>query len=304
MPLCFESPIAGCRTLRVIGMGLAWRCVFAFSLAVRDSPQEARSTFAHNHAFGERFRGDFVTICVSVALSTAAEAVQTKTSIECSPCIPGNAVNYNGAHGRSLRAEKTRAVSEERENLWTRFYNALRVRWWLETEKTDEQVMKILKLTGRSGDELTGHPNFKTFAKFAKTAEKYKLGEWYRSRVSTYDAWVKLGQEDVPLHLVHQTPAYWTNYHYVNMFDYYASIAMKNRHQPPVLVSEKASPKEMSRVLIWAATERSDDYVKAVLGILGKSGEALTTHAGYKYYKQYLGHLEEAKKVKTATTAA
>ncbi|KAL4096232.1 hypothetical protein PRIC1_009594 [Phytophthora ramorum] len=252
-----------------------------------------------------------LTTVVTLLASTYA-AAQTKISAVTSHSSPnwGDELvrDRNGANnGRSLRVNANTAGATWLEKLGK---NA-KVFWWLETEKTDDYVLKALNLKGLTGSDLTKNANYKYFLKFAKKAESYRLNKWLRNDFPTYEAWKELGLQKVrtieQLNQIRNTKEFGIYKRYVNEFDDYVYRSMVAGYNPPkVMVVSGATKAEMTaRVEIMAEAKRSEAYAKVALGLtvpgrprLTLTGKPLKKHDNYGYFKLFLA---EAAKVAKST---
>lgn len=160
-----------------------------------------------------------------VALSAATEIEQAKSSTLLSS---QSIVVHEGAKGRSLRAVDTEDESSELRGWWT----SAKVRWWLESEKSDDYVKGALKLKGLEGDALLNHKNYKAFQYFLKKSEDYKINKWYRNEYTTYQGWQELGLNKKitlgkDLDKIRNTDEFKVYKHYVNYFDKFVLISLK-----------------------------------------------------------------------------
>ncbi|KAH7481952.1 RxLR effector protein Avr1 [Phytophthora ramorum] len=255
---------------------------------------------------------------VVTLLASTYAAAQTKISAVTSHSSPnwGDELvrDRNGAsNGRSLRVG-TNTV-EERAAWLEKLGKNVKVRWWLETEKTDDYVLKALNLKGLRGSDLTTNANYKYFLKFAKKAESYRLNKWLRNDFPTYEAWKELGMQKVlfieQLNQIKNTKNFRIYKRYVNEFDDYVYRSMMAGYNPPkVMVVSGATKAEMTaRVEIMAEAKRSEAYAKVALGLtvpgrprLTLTGKPLEKHDDYEYFELFLA--EAAKMAKTTNKVA
>uniref|UniRef100_H3GN01 RxLR effector protein n=1 Tax=Phytophthora ramorum TaxID=164328 RepID=H3GN01_PHYRM len=252
---------------------------------------------------------------VVTLLASTYAAAQTKISAVTSHSSPNLGEELvrdrNGANnGRSLRVNANTAGATWLEKLGKH----AKVFWWLETEKTDDYVLKALNLKELRGSDLTKNANYKYFLKFAKKAESYRLNKWVRKKFSTYQVWKELGLQKVrtveQLNQIRNTKEFGIYKRFVNEFDddVLRSVAGYN---PPKVVVDRGAPKaEMTaRVEIMAEAKRPMVYAKLALGLTvpGKpgvtlKGEALKNHDDYGYFELFLA--EAAKVAKTTNKVA
>ncbi|EGZ13781.1 hypothetical protein PHYSODRAFT_513852, partial [Phytophthora sojae] len=165
--------------------------------------------------------------------------------------------------------------------------------WRSGSSLTEDYVKKALKMEGLSGTALTSHKNYNLLVKYVDTAEMYRLNKWARGGFPTYDIWVELGLGRVTslaqIEQVKNTNAYRIYKRYVNAFDDSVISTMGSGYHLPKLVSDKATPAEMTaRAQIWAEAGRSDDYVMMMLGLTGLKGAKLARNRNYPYYTEFL----------------
>ncbi|KAL4170191.1 hypothetical protein KRP22_011095 [Phytophthora ramorum] len=255
---------------------------------------------------------------VVTLLASTYAAAQTKISAVTSHSSPnwGEELvrDRNGANnGRSLRVG-TNTV-EERVTWLEKLGKNAKVRWWLETEKTDDYVLKALNLKGLTGSDLTKNANYKYFLKFAKKAESNRRAMWLRKDFPTYQVWKELGLQRVrtveQLNQIRNTKVFAVYKRYVNEFDNYVYRSMVAGYNPPKVMVARGAPKaEMTaRVEIMAEAKRSELYAKVALGLTvpGRrgttlKGEALKKHDDYGYFELFLA--EAAKVAKTPIKVA
>ncbi|KAF4315031.1 hypothetical protein G195_011148 [Phytophthora kernoviae 00238/432] len=195
---------------------------------------------------------------------------------------------------RYLRTTKlTDNDDKERAGGLSNFFNKLgkRVqrRFWLETKKSDDFILKKFGLTGLTGKELTGHKNYKAYMKLSYKAEGYKLNGWLREDLPTFGAWNILRLEDkvtlgVSLETIMKTKEYGTYKRYVGEFDDNVLSTLKAGYTPNNQIPRLASKTEMTaKAQIWAENGMKDDYVLYALGLSKLKGDALKKADDYKY---------------------
>ncbi|KAE8883194.1 hypothetical protein PF005_g25297 [Phytophthora fragariae] len=236
----------------------------------------------------------------TVALSTATENEQSKGSTLASPLSGRSIVGHDGATGRSLRARDvidTEDKSTEDRGLWTH----VKVRWWLETEKTDDYVKEALKLNGLKGEALTQNKNYKAYQYFVKKSEEFKLNKWYRHEFSTFQGWKEVGFVKITkasdLDKIRDTKQFSVYKDYVNYLDNYLFQGLKAGYSPPAaMVRRGTSEAELTaRTEIMAEAGRSVPYAKVALGMTDARypkrvlyGEALERHEDFNYFILFL----------------
>ncbi|KAE8974332.1 hypothetical protein PR003_g27260 [Phytophthora rubi] len=236
----------------------------------------------------------------TVALSTATENEQSKGSTLASPLSGRSIVGHDGATGRSLRARNvidTEDKSTEDRGLWTH----VKVRWWLETEKTDDYVKEALKLNGLKGEALTQNKNYKAYQYFVKKSEEYKLNKWYLHEFSTFQGWKEVGFVKITkasdLDKIRDTKQFSVYKDYVNYLDNYLFQGLKAGYSPPAaMVRRGTSEAELTaRTEIMAEAGRSVPYAKVALGMTDARypkrvlyGEALERHEDFSYFILFL----------------
>ncbi|KAE8994427.1 hypothetical protein PR002_g19929, partial [Phytophthora rubi] len=204
--------------------------------------------------------------------STGAENEPAKGSTLALPLPSRSIVGHDGAPGRSLRAGN--AIDTEDESTEDRaFLTNVKVRWWLEAEKSDDYVKKALKLDGLKGEALTTNKNYKAFRYFVKKAEGYRLSKWYRHEYNTYQAWKEMGFVKITkasdLDKIRNTDQFRVYKRYVNTLDSQLLWRLEQGMNPPaVFVTRGPSKAELTaRTEIMAEAGRSVAYAKVALGM-------------------------------------
>ncbi|OWZ05464.1 Avirulence (Avh) protein [Phytophthora megakarya] len=159
-------------------------------------------------------------------------------------------------------------------------------------DKSKKSVMKKLKLNGLAGNALKSNKNyvfFENFVKMKETRETNRVNTWLEKNVPTYDVWKTLGLGRVrtvkDLGEIADTDAYKLYMRYVYAFDGRANTNfIQNNVAPSVISSETSWAEKLSRTANWVATDRSDKYVKAALGLdnLPLDGQQVSTN--YQFY--------------------
>ncbi|OWZ21176.1 RxLR effector protein [Phytophthora megakarya] len=190
-----------------------------------------------------------------------------------------------------------------------------KVRYWLETEKSDEHVLKALKLNGKNEAAMKLEHNYKYYEYFAKKSLDYRLNGWLRSKTTTWDAWKKLllqnkVTERGQLKDIADTSEFSIYVRYVNEYDNYMHTTLINSYSIPHLpIPRGASDAELyARVKIMAIAQREDAFAKVMLGLTDTvkrrrvtlKGNALMQHEDYKWY-QLFGELKAAEAAATHT---
>eukprot|EP00644_Phytophthora_capsici_P019647 jgi/Phyca11/133657/e_gw1.623.1.1 len=193
--------------------------------------------------------------------------------------------NSNGI--KKTRALRTDNGSEERGFL-SNLVKEAKVRWWLETGKSESQVKKAQLL-----DELSGkafETNTKLFQKFATKAYANKLNKWLQDDATTYSVWKILKLENVSSKQLKSSPAYRTYVDYVNQFDELLQRKWGAYKLPEMVGSSKKEM--MAKSSIWGEAKRYEAYVKMALDMEGVTGKALKEHKNYAYYNNFLEALK------------
>ncbi|OWZ03517.1 RxLR effector protein [Phytophthora megakarya] len=100
----------------------------------------------------------------------------------------------NGVLAKSLRANKSDEGRSEIEARGGGVVSKVLNYFKDNNFKSDDFVKGKLKLKGLSGDELTGHKNYKYFQKFV---ESNQLDVWMKADTSTIAVWKELGLGNV-----------------------------------------------------------------------------------------------------------
>ncbi|KAE9182609.1 hypothetical protein PF004_g24194 [Phytophthora fragariae] len=223
----------------------------------------------------------------TVALSTATENEQSKGPTLASPLSGRSIVGHDGATGRSLRARDvidTEDKSTEDRGLWTH----VKVRWWLETEKTDDYVKEALKLNGLKGEALTQNKNYKAYQYFVKKSEEFKLNKWYRHEFSTFQGWKEVGFVKITkasdLDKIRDTKQFSVYKDYVNYLDNYLFQGLKAGYSPPAaMVRRGTSEAELTaRTEIMAEAGRTLDILLLTVSSTQKTGARDEAHQGQR----------------------
>ncbi|KAG6609597.1 putative secreted RxLR effector protein [Phytophthora cinnamomi] len=243
-----------------------------------------------------------VIAAVSVSTIPLSAAKETETStLEFPASGRSTSTFFDATNGRSLRVGKvtdTGDESAEDRGLWS----SIKVRWWLELEKSDDQVKKALKLDGLEGAALTSHKNYNTYMKFAKKAVGYRVNKWYRKKYTTFQVWEEQGLGHVThasqLGTIWNTEKFKVYERYVNYFDTNVLRTMKAGYGPPkLMLSRGATEAEMAaRTLIMVRAGRPAKYAKLALGmtvstyprLVLMSGAKLESNADSKFFKLFL----------------
>ncbi|KAG7400353.1 hypothetical protein PHYBOEH_006110 [Phytophthora boehmeriae] len=144
-------------------------------------------------------------------------------------------------------------------------------------------------MEGLTGDLLKAHKNYKYFEKFVAKDESYRLNDWLKQELPTYNVWVILGLDDIPALTVKQTEEFQTYSKYVKLFDDDVLRWKNTPYRVPTTIARDASTVEMmAKTEIWAKSKQSPEFVKKMLGLDKLSGAALLKHDDYKYYQDFL----------------
>ncbi|KAK1937849.1 hypothetical protein P3T76_009586 [Phytophthora citrophthora] len=122
----------------------------------------------------------FVTVAILLVSSDSAVSSQEEGTKSIQDALLSPSSNYDNQRTRALRADDN---SEER-GFWSNLFKEAKVRWWLETGKSETQVKKALKLDELSGKSL--ETNTKFFQKLVTKAYANKLNKWLSEDVTTY----------------------------------------------------------------------------------------------------------------------
>ncbi|KUF76862.1 hypothetical protein AM587_10007749 [Phytophthora nicotianae] len=237
---------------------------------------------------------------VVLLASTAAGSSKFSSTLQ-SPEIRASAHPIMFPEERSLRSETTlNENSEERGNMFKTMWKYVKVQLWLETKMSKEYVKTALKLDGLDDADIKTHKNYKYYSYFADKSEEYRLIGWLQKDYTTFDAWHKeLNLNRITqaneLNKVEATDAFRVYKHYVNMHDTLIVRQMNIGNAPEVVVSRGATAAEMTaRTIIMAKAERSDKAAQRLLGLIDPhnsrvllTGEALTRHVDYQYFKLF-----------------
>ncbi|OWZ14409.1 RxLR effector protein [Phytophthora megakarya] len=217
--------------------------------------------------------------------------------------------SYYTFEQRSLRnSEVYDTVDEITDNRsllkWTK------VLFWLEADKTDEYVLRALKLNGMNEATMKLKKNYKYYKYFARKSVEYRINKWVRRRMTTWDVWKELGLHKKvvyrsQLDSIKRTPEYNIYVRYVNAFDSNVKESRKAGQSIHfTMVSRGASDAEMyARIRIMAYNLTDDKNAKILLGLTDRSkgytvvlkGIALTEHEEYHWFKLFMELRQQMK---------
>ncbi|EEY53913.1 secreted RxLR effector peptide protein, putative [Phytophthora infestans T30-4] len=217
------------------------------------------------------------------------------------PAPPQVSLSFLPVQRRSLRTDTTLDSEDNNEDSGERsVWKHVKVRWWLETEKSDDFVRKALKLNGLDDTAMKAHKNYKYYAYFAKKAEDYLFNKWLRNHVPTFEAWKSLNLGKITkadqLKEIANTKNFISYSRFVKQYDDNVVSTLNAGYNPPVVaVARGASEAEITaRTMIMASARRDDDVAKVLLGLTKPGyprrvldGNALTQHDEYKYYQLF-----------------
>ncbi|KAG7400354.1 hypothetical protein PHYBOEH_006111 [Phytophthora boehmeriae] len=271
----------------------------------------------------------FVALIALLATSeTFATATDSKGSALVSHDIP-TSVNIEPSNKRFLRTTKTiddddsdstnSINTEERKIEMPAALKNLGIkakrRYWLEFDKSDDYIKEKLGLTGLTGKQLTEHTNYKHFRWIQFRKEGDMLHDWLAQvpPLPTFDAWKKLGLEDmvlkrVQLDVIKQTDKYATYERYVKGFDKFIirewSRWSPDPHVPKNQIPRSATETEMmAKADIWGRTTMSDEYVLYALGLDKLKRAELVKNDDYKKYFLLFKDVKEKMEMKKKASA-
>ncbi|OWY96513.1 RxLR effector protein [Phytophthora megakarya] len=180
---------------------------------------------------------------------------------------------------------------------------------WVKADKSDEFVLKKLKLTGLAGNALKRNKNYVFFENFVKMRDTNRVNTWLANDVPTYDVWKTLGFDHVrtmkDLGKIGDSDAYKLYMRYAYAFDDRVHTKFDQNNVIPTVISSEASwAEKLSRTATWITKVRSDTYVKMALGLnnLPKDGKELSTN--YQFYMYFkLATMPIQRKVAEKTIA-
>ncbi|POM74542.1 Secreted RxLR effector peptide protein [Phytophthora palmivora] len=201
---------------------------------------------------------------------------------------------------RSLRIDKAGNAADETSEEKS-FLTYTKVRWWLETGKSDDYVRKALKLNGLDDATMKTRKNYRYYEYFARKSLDYQIHNWIRQEYTTFNIWTEMGFHDVVLKtsddLVKLMSTANGNIYkqYVNKADFYADASLKAGYKPPISMDSYATEAEkIARTTIMANAHTKDAVAKVLLGLTvpGKpmmtlQGDALKKHRGYQYFEYF-----------------
>ncbi|OWZ02696.1 RxLR effector protein [Phytophthora megakarya] len=177
---------------------------------------------------------------------------------------------------RSLRAgtaDEGDSDKEERADgfiskLANLFKKKINVAKWADADKSDDFVMKKLKLTGLSGEALTQHTNYKFYEQFVTLK---RVNAWQKADASTYAVWRELGLGHIntwdDLVNAADTDAFKLYLQYAEAFDKKAITKSVLEFKPlPILGTDTSWSERVARIVSWRATGKLEEYVVLALG--------------------------------------
>ncbi|GMF35451.1 unnamed protein product [Phytophthora lilii] len=131
--------------------------------------------------------------------------------------------------------------------------------FWITTEKSEDYVLKALKLEKLAGHDLKTNPMYKYYEKFLDKTLSPKVDNWLKAGKS--DEYVKM-----ELGLKHLTGSTLTASPKYTFYERYLSLQLDE----------------------WIKLEISNNYVLRELGLKGLTGEALTKNPKYERYETFV----------------
>ncbi|OWZ08527.1 RxLR effector protein [Phytophthora megakarya] len=240
----------------------------------------------------------FAVVFCSIVVSATTEIEQAKTS---ALSISQSSYAAFEDQKRSLRSSKMAEVGNEKteeRGAW----KWVKVRYWLEAEKSDEHVRKALKLNGMDEATMKFQKNYKYYEYFAKKSLEYRIGRWLGKDMTTWNVWKELGlhtkitkRDDIDS--IAHTPEFKIYSRYVNDFDHNMIQTVKVGYNvPSLIISRGASDAEMyARVKIMAIAQRENKYAQMLLGMTDPwkrrttllDKKALREHDDYPWYQLF-----------------
>ncbi|OWY93971.1 hypothetical protein PHMEG_00036441, partial [Phytophthora megakarya] len=116
---------------------------------------------------------------------------------------------------------------------------------WVQADKSDEFVLKKLKLTGLAGNALKRNKNYVFFENFVKMRDTKRVNTWLANDVPTYDVWKTLGLHHVrtmkDLGRIGDTDTYKLYMRYAYAFDDRAHTKFDQNNVIPTVIGSEAS---------------------------------------------------------------
>ncbi|EEY54338.1 secreted RxLR effector peptide protein, putative [Phytophthora infestans T30-4] len=202
---------------------------------------------------------------------------------------------------RLLRGDNTVEVRSEDSACWSTLKTKIKLQWWLETGRSDDYVMKKLKLNGLKGAALTTHKNYQIYDRFAKKALMNRLSKRLEDNTATYSVWKELGLDHVSkasdLPKIMNSENFKIYEKYVKAFDDRIIHLWRTWHgvvpQAAAITREVTEAEMTARTFFLAQSKIKTNDAKVLLGLTvpGKSrftlaGDALESHVDYKYFNK------------------
>ncbi|POM76756.1 Secreted RxLR effector peptide protein [Phytophthora palmivora] len=237
-----------------------------------------------------------------ITFLACGNAIFTASSSEQPATLTGSEQSYSVLAGeqRSLRVDKADLPADETSEEKS-FLAYTKVRWWLETGKSDDYVRKALKLNGLDDATMKTRKNYRYYEYFARKALEYQIYKWLNKKYTTFNIWTEMGFHDVVLKTsddlvkLLNTANGNTYNQYVKKADFYAGTSLKAGYKPSISMDSYATEAEkIARTTIMANSQTKDAVAKVLLGLTvpGKTmmtlqGDALKKHRGYQYFEYF-----------------
>ncbi|KAL4167932.1 hypothetical protein KRP22_011339 [Phytophthora ramorum] len=229
-----------------------------------------------------RFCNAFLATLLILLATTVTAEKSTRSSIT---------TNVAYGRGRLLRkadAAKANAIDTEERGIWSSIKNWGKTEYWLAAGKSDDQVKKALKIDKLTGAALKAHPNYKKLEKFMYKREGRLMDDRLAEGMSTKEAWDKLGLARMSETQRKNSDELKSYVRYATKYDDEISFYRNTGVEVPIYYGGSAAEMKV-KLQIWTKANRSNRYVKDMLGLSGMSKAKREADPNNKYYLEFLG---------------
>ncbi|KAH7491144.1 Secreted RxLR effector protein [Phytophthora ramorum] len=229
-----------------------------------------------------RFCNAFLATLLILLATTVTAEKSTRSSIT---------TNVAYGRGRLLRkadAAKANAIDTEERGIWSSIKNWGKTEYWLAAGKSDDQVKKALKIDKLTGADLKAHPNYKKLEKFMYKREGRLMDDRVAEGMSTKEAWDKLGLARMSETQRKNSDELKSYVRYATKYDDEISFYRNTGVEVPIYYGGSAAEMKV-KLQIWTKANRSNRYVKDMLGLSGMSKAKREADPNNKYYLEFLG---------------
>uniref|UniRef100_H3GYK5 RxLR effector protein n=1 Tax=Phytophthora ramorum TaxID=164328 RepID=H3GYK5_PHYRM len=229
-----------------------------------------------------RFCNAFLATLLILLATTVTAEKSTRSSIT---------TNVAYGRGRLLRkadAAKANAIDTEERGIWSSIKNWGKTEYWLAAGKSDDQVKKALKIDKLTGADLKAHPNYKKLEKFMYKREGRLMDDRVAEGMSTKEAWDKLGLARMSETQRKNSDELKSYVRYATKYDDEIWFYRNTGVEVPIYYGGSAAEMKV-KLQIWTKANRSNRYVKDMLGLSGMSTAKQKLDPNNKYYLEFLG---------------